>query len=199
MMPVVAALCRAEPTCRSRSTPRRPPWPAKPLAAGAEIDQRRDGPDRRPGDGRRWRSRPAAASCAMHMQGTPQTMQDDPTYDDVVAEVLDYLAGAPRRPGGRRHRPGADRPGPGHRLRQDDRAQPGAAGERRAVSRVGLPGAGRPLAQRRSSARCWAIPRPTAPPARSAWRWPWPGRACRSSASTTWRPSARPCCCSRRP
>lgn len=29
--------------------------------------------------------------CAMHMQGTPQTMQDDPFYDDVVAEILGYL------------------------------------------------------------------------------------------------------------
>jgi dihydropteroate synthase len=29
--------------------------------------------------------------CAMHMQGTPQTMQDNPTYTNVVAEVLDYL------------------------------------------------------------------------------------------------------------
>ncbi|MHC4951274.1 MAG: dihydropteroate synthase [Planctomycetota bacterium] len=27
----------------------------------------------------------------MHMQGTPQMMQDDPYYDDVVAEVLEYL------------------------------------------------------------------------------------------------------------
>lgn len=27
----------------------------------------------------------------MHMQGTPQTMQDDPTYSDVVAEVGDFL------------------------------------------------------------------------------------------------------------
>jgi dihydropteroate synthase len=31
--------------------------------------------------------------CAMHMQGTPQTMQDQPTYADVVAEVLSYLGG----------------------------------------------------------------------------------------------------------
>ena len=30
--------------------------------------------------------------CAMHMQGTPQTMQIDPRYDDVVAEVLAWLA-----------------------------------------------------------------------------------------------------------
>jgi dihydropteroate synthase len=29
--------------------------------------------------------------CAMHMQGTPQTMQDDPVYSDVVADVLGYL------------------------------------------------------------------------------------------------------------
>jgi dihydropteroate synthase len=32
-----------------------------------------------------------AGMCAMHMQGTPQTMQDNPTYTDVVAEVRDYL------------------------------------------------------------------------------------------------------------
>lgn len=30
--------------------------------------------------------------CAMHMQGTPQTMQDNPAYDDVVAEIHSYLA-----------------------------------------------------------------------------------------------------------
>lgn len=29
--------------------------------------------------------------CVMHMQGTPQTMQQNPTYGDVVAEVSDYL------------------------------------------------------------------------------------------------------------
>lgn len=34
-----------------------------------------------------------AAVVVMHMRGTPQTMQDDPRYDDVVAEVVDYLAG----------------------------------------------------------------------------------------------------------
>ena len=37
----------------------------------------------------------AAASgvgvCAMHMQGTPQTMQDAPAYDDVVEDILAYL------------------------------------------------------------------------------------------------------------
>ncbi|MEM8865827.1 MAG: dihydropteroate synthase [Planctomycetota bacterium] len=32
-----------------------------------------------------------AGVCAMHMQGTPQTMQDDPQYADVVAEIHGYL------------------------------------------------------------------------------------------------------------
>ena len=29
--------------------------------------------------------------CAMHAQGTPQTMQDDPSYDNVTEEIFDYL------------------------------------------------------------------------------------------------------------
>ena len=37
-----------------------------------------------------------AAVVLMHMQGTPQTMQDDPRYGDVVAEVLAYLEGRVR-------------------------------------------------------------------------------------------------------
>ncbi len=32
------------------------------------------------------------AICAMHMRGTPETMQADPRYVDVVAEVRDFLA-----------------------------------------------------------------------------------------------------------
>ncbi len=32
-----------------------------------------------------------AGVCAMHMQGTPQTMQDDPAYDDVTEDILKYL------------------------------------------------------------------------------------------------------------
>ncbi len=34
----------------------------------------------------------SAGICAMHMQGTPQTMQDNPLYADVVSEILAYLA-----------------------------------------------------------------------------------------------------------
>ena len=33
-----------------------------------------------------------AGVCLMHKQGTPQTMQADPRYDDAVAEVTAYLA-----------------------------------------------------------------------------------------------------------
>ncbi len=32
-----------------------------------------------------------AAICAMHMRGTPQNMQDNPQYADVVEEIYDYL------------------------------------------------------------------------------------------------------------
>ena len=35
--------------------------------------------------------------CLMHMQGTPETMQADPRYDDVVAEVRAYLEGRANR------------------------------------------------------------------------------------------------------
>jgi dihydropteroate synthase len=33
-----------------------------------------------------------AAVVLMHMRGTPRTMQQDPQYDDVVAEVVTHLA-----------------------------------------------------------------------------------------------------------
>lgn len=33
-----------------------------------------------------------AGLCVMHMQRDPQTMQEDPHYDDVVAEVAEFLA-----------------------------------------------------------------------------------------------------------
>jgi dihydropteroate synthase len=32
-----------------------------------------------------------AGVCAMHMKGTPQTMQDNPTYADIVSEICEYL------------------------------------------------------------------------------------------------------------
>lgn len=37
------------------------------------------------------------AIALMHMKGTPETMQDDPHYDDVVAEVTQHLLRAAQR------------------------------------------------------------------------------------------------------
>jgi len=41
----------------------------------------------------------AAAVCLMHMQGDPRSMQTDPKYDDVEAEVHAFLAGRARAAG----------------------------------------------------------------------------------------------------
>jgi dihydropteroate synthase len=60
------------------------------IAAGAEIINDvtgLEGDSAMPGAARET----GAAVVAMHMRGTPQTMQDDPRYGDVVAEIHDYL------------------------------------------------------------------------------------------------------------
>ncbi len=49
--------------------------------SGLELDSRMIEVARRSGCG----------LCAMHMQGTPQTMQDSPRYENVVQEILGYL------------------------------------------------------------------------------------------------------------
>ena len=60
-----------------------------------------------------------------HMLGTPATMQDHPTYDDVVAEVTASLRdGAARALDGGVPSVLVD---PGHRVREVPRAQPGVA------------------------------------------------------------------------
>ena len=75
-----------------------------------------------------------AAVCAetgcelvlMHMQGTPRTMQENPTYDDVVDDVHAFLAERIEFAVSRDRRDAhLDRSG--NRLRQDRRAQPRAA------------------------------------------------------------------------
>ncbi len=33
----------------------------------------------------------AVPVCLMHMKGTPQTMQDDPQYDDIFSEITDFF------------------------------------------------------------------------------------------------------------
>jgi dihydropteroate synthase len=63
---------------------------ARALEAGAEIVNDVTGLEGDPDMVRVVREH-AAGVCAMHMQGTPQTMQVAPRYDDVAAEIHDYL------------------------------------------------------------------------------------------------------------
>ncbi|MCA9268893.1 MAG: dihydropteroate synthase [Planctomycetales bacterium] len=60
------------------------------LSAGAEIINDVAGLEGDPNMVAVARSAQAGV-CVMHMQGTPQTMQDNPTYGDVTAEILAYL------------------------------------------------------------------------------------------------------------
>jgi len=41
---------------------------------------------------RAWAAAAGVGVCLMHMQGEPRTMQDSPHYEDVVAEVVAFLA-----------------------------------------------------------------------------------------------------------
>lgn len=61
------------------------------LDAGAEIINDVTGLERDP-EMQSVAKSSAAGICAMHMQGTPQTMQDNPTYDNVVTEIHHYLS-----------------------------------------------------------------------------------------------------------
>lgn len=60
------------------------------IAAGAEVINDVTGLEGDP-EMMRVALETEAGVCAMHMQGTPQTMQDDPRYGNVVEEILDYL------------------------------------------------------------------------------------------------------------
>lgn len=63
---------------------------AEAISAGAEIINDVTGLEGDP-DMIRVAVETGAGVCAMHMQGTPQTMQDDPRYDDVVEDIFVYL------------------------------------------------------------------------------------------------------------
>jgi dihydropteroate synthase len=62
---------------------------AAALAAGAEVVN--DVTALRDPDMAGTVAEAGAGLVLMHMRGTPRTMQDDPRYDDVVAEVRDHL------------------------------------------------------------------------------------------------------------
>lgn len=90
VLPVVAALCQQSTVPVSIDTSKAAVARAA-LDAGAEIINDVTGltgdPDMAP-LAVEYRS----AVCAMHMQGTPQTMQDDPRYENATAEILVWLA-----------------------------------------------------------------------------------------------------------
>lgn len=89
VLPVLEAVCRQTKTPVSIDTSK-PQVATAAIAAGAEIVNDITGL-RDPAMIQLARDS-AAGVCVMHMQGTPQTMQDDPKYGDVVEEVFYYLA-----------------------------------------------------------------------------------------------------------
>lgn len=60
------------------------------VAAGAEIINDISGLQGEP-DMQTIAAQCGVGVCVMHMRGTPQTMQDDPQYADVVSEIYQYL------------------------------------------------------------------------------------------------------------
>lgn len=89
VMPVVRALCEKTSLPVSIDTSKAS-VARQALEAGAEIINDITGLT---GDGEMVdvARQSGAGACVMHMQGTPQTMQDNPSYGDVVAEVTEYL------------------------------------------------------------------------------------------------------------
>ena len=89
VVPVIGGLRRARPDVVVSVDTRHPVVAKAALDAGADIVNDIGGA-RDPA----MLETVANASCGlvlMHMLGEPRTMQDDPRYDDVVAEVHEYL------------------------------------------------------------------------------------------------------------
>jgi dihydropteroate synthase len=91
VVPVVAELCRRTDVPVSIDTYKSAVARAA-LDAGAEIVNDVTGMEHDP-QMTGLAAESGAGVCVMHMQGTPRTMQDNPVYDDVVQDVLRYLAG----------------------------------------------------------------------------------------------------------
>ncbi len=91
VMPVVEALCRTAGVPISIDTSKAE-VARRALDAGVEIvndvTALRGDPGMIP-----LAVRSGCGVCAMHCRGAPRTMQGNPVYDDVVAEVMDYLRG----------------------------------------------------------------------------------------------------------
>jgi dihydropteroate synthase len=88
ILPVVRGLCQEAPLPVSIDTFQAEVAEAA-LGAGAEIIN--DVTAFRGLDLLRLAARSGCGVCAMHMQGTPQMMQENPQYENVLAEVLQFL------------------------------------------------------------------------------------------------------------
>lgn len=89
VLPVVRELC-ARTTVPVSIDTSKAQVAAEAIEAGAEIINDVTGLEGDP-DMRQVAADTGAGVCVMHMQGTPQTMQDSPTYRDVVEDIFDYL------------------------------------------------------------------------------------------------------------
>lgn len=89
VLPVVQALCERTKVPVSIDTSKAK-VASEAIAAGAEIVNDVTGLEGDPGM-LRVVAETRVGVCVMHMQGTPQTMQDHPQYEDVVQDIYSYL------------------------------------------------------------------------------------------------------------
>jgi dihydropteroate synthase len=89
VVPVIEGIAAASDIAISIDTSK-PKVMAAAVAAGACIVN--DVYALRAQGARAWAAASEVGVCLMHMQGEPRTMQDNPHYDDVVAEVCEFLA-----------------------------------------------------------------------------------------------------------
>ena len=89
VVPVIEGLVKARPGTALSVDTRKPEVASAALDAGASIVN--DIAGGRNGALLETVSRTGAGVVLMHMLGEPKTMQDDPRYDDVVAEVHEFL------------------------------------------------------------------------------------------------------------
>ncbi|HEX7373765.1 MAG TPA: dihydropteroate synthase [Steroidobacteraceae bacterium] len=89
VVPVIERIAQRSPVLLSVDT-RKPAVMSAAVAAGAHLINDVNGLQAR--GALEAAARSGAAVCLMHMQGEPATMQVEPHYDDVLAEVSAYLA-----------------------------------------------------------------------------------------------------------
>jgi dihydropteroate synthase len=90
VIPVIEGICTARPEALVSIDTSKAKVARAAVTAGAEIvnDVTALGADRRL---KHVVRETGAGVCLMHMRGTPETMQENPKYDDVVAEIHEFL------------------------------------------------------------------------------------------------------------